>query len=74
MLKMSFLTQMHAQKRLRHSSTMSSMTLCFRTIPDTDQALLQFIDVIHELGTSAAAFLLIVKWVQVCACGWPKIW
>jgi len=41
-------TQIHAQRYLRHSSTVSSMTL-LETMPDIDQVLLQFIDVMNLL-------------------------
>ena len=49
MLKISFFYTNREQRRLRHSSTASLMTLCSKPCQtsDIDQALLQFIDVIN---------------------------
>ena len=47
MLKMSYFTRISTQRRLRHLSYASLMTLLLKTMSDIDQALLQFIDVIN---------------------------
>ena len=45
------------------------------TMPDIDQALLQFIDVMQLLEPLLHfSEILVVNWVQICAVRWQKVW
>jgi len=62
------------RRELRHSSTTSSMTLSFEMMPDIDQALLQFIDVMNLLDPLLHfSHILVVNLVQIYAVGWQKV-
>jgi len=45
------------------------------TIPDIDQALLQFIDIMNLLDSLLHfPHIFVVSRVQICAVGWQKFW
>jgi len=44
-------------------------------MPDINQALFQFIDVVYLLALLLHfSHIFVVNWVQICAVGWQKIW